>query len=234
MDDRVARVEYHDLSEAQSDAASRSRKVTRVGWMNRLSVGQKLNFAVFGNTMVLGLILVVMLGRIWTLYDTVQQQWFLVSIEVRSNNAALLLGDAADLIETAEAAAAGPVRDRAVADAAAVLDVASDALTVAIEFGGGQLPATGGPEIKEFRSKIDNLRNALRRAASSSDSLSPILEYTLTLHNNLGRFALNFSRLSSKEWRQDICRSLQFRHHIYCCDDLRYRDFDIGSAADRR
>ena len=124
----------HDFNTAGESATTAAPpEPVKGGWWNGLSLRGKLGLAVFGNTIVLALIALIMLGGTWQLGQGGHAQAILASVEVRTNNAAIALVDAGRGLEAAENAQDPSARQQGLTDALSALDIAHETLTDPIE-----------------------------------------------------------------------------------------------------
>ena len=182
----------HNFDFGGDVAAPRTADVPQTGAFERMSLNRKLKLAVFGNTIVLALVAIVMLGGTWQLGQGGHAQAVIASIEVRSNNAAIALVDAEKSLEAAQSASNASSREQALSQAVAALDLAHETLTDPIEFAGDRMPADIGPVVEGFRTSVDNLRADVQEAAAGSSDIPALLVETQTLYDELSTFALDF------------------------------------------
>jgi methyl-accepting chemotaxis protein len=174
------------------EAAGYARALSRPGWFDRLSVAGKLNLAVFGNTIVLALVAIVMLAGTYYLGQSGHRQAVLASIEVRTNNAAIALVDVVQGLESAENGdqAAG------LAQAKSALDAAYQSLSAPIDFAGDAMPADIQPIVVGFRNAVGDLRAELAAAqadiAADRSDIAPFRIKTEALYGDISTFAVDF------------------------------------------
>jgi len=186
----------HSFETSSSDvalpASNGARVEARKGWWNGLSLRGKLGLAVFGNTIVLALIAIIMLAGTWQLGQGGHAQAILASVEVRTNNAAIALVDASRSLEAAENAGTAEAREVELAEAAAALDLAHETLTDPIEFAGDRMPSKIGPVVEGFRSSVDELRGDLASARGTNTDLGALRDKTDSLYAEVSTFAVDF------------------------------------------
>ncbi|MEM6476911.1 MAG: hypothetical protein AAF687_12160, partial [Pseudomonadota bacterium] len=174
----------HDFEPLLADEGEQTRK----GWFGPISLTKKLNLAVLGNTLVLALVAIVMLTGTAYLAELGRDQTILASVEVRSNNAAIALVDAADALEEGERPRAG-----------AALDLAYETMTDPIEFAGDKMPAHLAPVMHGFRDRIDGLRSDYRAAGADADKEQGLSRKVRVLYKDLSTFAVDFHEEAAGE-----------------------------------
>lgn len=164
------------------------------GLLGRMSLVRKLNLAVFGNTIVLAMVAIVMLAGTYSLGQAGQNQAIIASVEVRTNNAAIALVDVAAQLETAAASSDDGERSQAIAGALTGLDLAYETLTDPIEFAGERMPADVGPVVEGFRSSVDALRSEVRQTQSTGGDIDidALGDQTEALYAEVASFAVAF------------------------------------------
>lgn len=187
-------VDSADAGVADSGASASDEAHTPPGssWFGPMTVARKLKLAVFGNTIVLALLALVMLGGTWQLGQGGNAQAVLSSIEVRTNNAAIAMVDVVNSLEAAELATSEAARADNIAQAVAALDQAHENLTDPIEFAGDNMPADIGPLIEGFRTQVDELRSATIRGAGNAESVAEMRADAQEAYSDISTFALNF------------------------------------------
>ena len=160
--------------------------------LSRLSVSGKLNLAVFGNTIVLALIAVIMLAGTWQLGQGGERQAILASVEVRTNNAAIALVDAVDRLEAAQAADSAEDRTASLAEARDALDTAHVALSDPFELAGDTMPADLALVLEGFLGRIDALRLEVDRLPADVVAVTAWRAEAATLYDEISTFALDF------------------------------------------
>ena len=185
-------------------ASAKARLAMPTSWLERTSLSKKLNLAVFGNTMVLAMVAVVMLLGTQHLGGLGQQQAIIASVEVRSNNAAIALVDVVEGLREAEPGQ----NSEGIEQARENLTVARQALSDPIDFAGENMPPHLGVAVHGFRDRIDDLsadigvRGAAPSDLSSARSDAELLYrdvsvYAVDLHDEAaGKADILFSRLS--------------------------------------
>ena len=180
----------------EEGAAAKSR------WFRKLSVVGKLRLGVLGNTMVLALIAAILLGGTWLLGQGGNAQAIIASIEVRANNAAIVLVDVEKALEVAEKAETSSARSAAMTQASQGLDLAYEYLSDPIEFAGDAMPAEFGPTVEELRSDVDQLRNELISVRSDVSAVGELRGSTANAYDKISTFAIEFHEVSAS--RADI------------------------------
>lgn len=175
------------LPDEDARGARGARGAARGGWLARLSVAAKLNLAVFGNTIVLALIAVVMLAGTWQLAQGGERQAILASVEVRTNNAAIALVAAS---EGLDAAASGDAEGLATARDS--MRIAHDALTDPVEFAGDRMPADLVPVMQDFLNRVDDLRSDADRLTGDKGEIVALRADTMAAYADISGFAVTF------------------------------------------
>ncbi|BDW83487.1 chemotaxis protein [Erythrobacter sp. Dej080120_24] len=175
------------LPDEDAGGARGARGTARGGWLARLSVAAKLNLAVFGNTIVLALIAVVMLAGTWQLAQGGERQAILASVEVRTNNAAIALVAATDGLD---AAAAGDAEG--LAKARDSLRTAHDALKDPVDFAGDRMPADLVPVMQGFLATVDDLRSDADRLTANQREIAALRAETQAAYADISGFAVQF------------------------------------------
>lgn len=158
----------------------------KAGFIANLSITRKLNFAVYGGTILLAtLALITILGALH-LSDRGREQIILASIEVRTNNAAIALNDALDGLRYADQSAQGD----ALAAARSNVEMALVALNDPIDFADGDLPADLGPELTAFRDRTQALEQQLSAPSIDTESRARIAAETEQLYTEVSQFAV--------------------------------------------
>lgn len=176
-------LEQHNHGQVrQSSAHEKPRSV-----LERLSVTQKLNLAIIGNTIVLGLMAAVMVAGIIALGAAGQRQTILASAEVRSNNAAIALADASRHLEGAVAGRSGEALEGARAD----LETAQAALSAPLEYGGENMPAAIGDSLVKFRNQVASLRSEIGQSGPAPRNLAALREQNEQIYGELSTYAVD-------------------------------------------
>jgi len=158
----------------------------RTSWFARLSVTAKLNLAVFGNTVVLAVIALVMLAGTFHLADMGHRQAVLASVEVRTNNAAIALVDAVDGLEMAQEGEG----DAGYKQARRALDKAYAALSDPIEFAGDRMPEDLGPRVFAFRDEVSAIQAGLGAGRLDEASVADLFQRSKQLYTEVSTFAV--------------------------------------------
>jgi len=185
----------YDFNEqpGSSETAIAAETDETTSWLDRFSVRRKLNLAVFGNTIVLALVAVVILGGTQYLGSLGQQQAIIASVEVRSNNAAIALIDAAQDLEQVTP---GGSNDDLLA-ARAELQNAYQSLTDPIEFAGDDMPPELGATMHGFRDRISTIRQQLGSSGAAPENVAEIRSETNKLYGELSTFAVDFHAVAA-------------------------------------
>lgn len=160
-------------------------------WLERSSLAGKLNLALLGNTFVLALVAATLLLGTFYLGQGGQKQAVVASIEVRTNNAAIIMVDAVEDLEIAREASDPIVRSESIAEALAALDQAHETLTDPIEFAGDRMPNDVGPIILGLRDRVDDLRIDMR-AGVPSQSIEGFETRSRAIYRDMSQFALAY------------------------------------------
>ncbi len=166
---------------------------TRQSWLDRLSLVEKLYLAVFGNTLVLALVAVVMLAGTGYLGGLGQAQAIITSVEVRSNNAAIALVTTVDNLEVADN------RDgvTSLVEARSSLALAYQTLTDPIEFAGEDMPANLGASVHGFRDRVSALQTKLDAAESNPELLAETRKEAKQLYSDVSVFAVELHEIAA-------------------------------------
>lgn len=178
--------------EAASVAYSRNEVSSKPSWFGQMSVSRKLNLAVFGNTIVLALVALMMLGGTYYLGQGGQKQAIIASIEVRSNNAAIALVNVADALQRAEGTNSPGERSSAMSEVRSGLDLAHETLTDPIEFAGDRMPEDVGSLLEGYRSEIETLRSRAASLGSDSSEIAELRGDVRSLYGEVSTFAVDY------------------------------------------
>jgi methyl-accepting chemotaxis protein len=176
----------HELELADGEAVRRS-------WLDRFSLVKKLYLAVFGNTLVLALVAMVMLAGTAYLGGLGQAQAIITSVEVRSNNAAIALVTTVDSLEAAD------TRDgvTSLTEARSSLALAYQTLTDPIEFAGEDMPADLGSSVHGFRDRVGALQTKLDEAGSNPELLAEARTEAKQLYSDVSVFAVDLHEIAA-------------------------------------
>jgi len=159
-------------------------------WLDRLSLGKKLYIAVFGNTLVLAMVAIVMLAGTAYLAELGRAQAIITSVEVRTNNAAIALVTTVDSLETDDV---GTVAD--IESARNSLALAYQTLTDPIEFAGDDMPPELGASVHGFRDRVSTLQTQLARA--DERDMGAIQDDTKQLYSDVSTFAVDLHAVAA-------------------------------------
>lgn len=157
-------------------------------WIDRMSLTRKLNLAVFGNTFVLGLVAVLMLGGTYQLGQGGHAQTILASVEVSANNAAIALVDAEAGLERAEQGES----QAGLEQARTALRVAKARLDDPIQFSGDNMPAELGATLIGFRDRVSDIAERVNKPGLSGEQTSSLRNETAALYSDTSKFAVEF------------------------------------------
>lgn len=142
--------------------------------------------------MVLAIVAAALLAGTWHLGERGNDQAVLVSIEVRSNNAAIALVDAIEALENAAYAERASARRSARTASRDALDIAYVAIDDPIEFAGERMPPQFAPTLSDFREDIAELRRDLAAAGDQPEEFAPLAARARSLYRSVSTFATNF------------------------------------------
>lgn len=176
-----------------------ARSQSRGGWFANLPVARKLNLAVFGNTILLAVLALVMLGGTWQLGQGGNAIAVLASIEVRSNNAAIALVDVVDALEQAEGAQTQRARTGSLDDARAALETAYASISDPINFAGDAMPSEHGPTVEALRDSIVGLRDDLGAARADTSNIPALRAKAQGVYDEVSTFAIDFHTIATSQ-----------------------------------
>lgn len=175
-------------------------------WLDRFSLVKKLYLAVFGNTLVLALVALVMLAGTAYLAGLGQAQAIITSVEVRSNNAAIALMTTVDSLEPV--GESGSVED--LAEARASLALAYQTLTDPIEYAGEDMPTDLGVSLHRFRDGVQALQAQLETGQSSPEALALARSEAKQLYTEVSVFAVDLHEVAAAKGDELFAQLSQF------------------------
>lgn len=164
---------------------------TRDRWA-AMRIARKLNLAVFGNTIVLAAVALIILGGTWHLAQSGREQIVMSTVEVRSNNAALELIGAVERLDALGDGRGDAVGENNIAAVQLALSDAQRHLDESIELSVGEMPADIQVVVTGFRDRIVGLRTQLDAGPTTTDNVAAIRKETAELKAEISVFALNF------------------------------------------
>jgi methyl-accepting chemotaxis protein len=176
------------------DARSTSAQADAPGWFDRSSLTRKLNIAVLGNTIVLGLVAAALLFGTYQLGQGGHAQAVIASIEVRTNNAAIAMVDVIESLEAAGEADTVSERSQALDGAVGGLNLTYETLSDPIEFAGDRMPADVGPTVLGFRDQVDSLRADLGAGGADAEAIAGFETRARDLYRDISSFALDYHK----------------------------------------
>ncbi len=188
----------------EADVPRRIEPAIRDRWFGHLSVSGKLNLTVFSNIIVLAVIAVVVLSGAWVLSQQGQAQAALVSVEVRSNNAAIALVDVVDGLDSAKQAATESARAESLIKASTALDLADQMLNDSLNSPSDRIPTDISRVIEGFRSSIDHLRSDLDELDTEPSAAAALHEEAKALYRGVSSFAVDFHDKSTSGYERLI------------------------------
>ena len=174
------------------DGATGQATTLRDGWFARLSIVRKLQLAVFGNTIVLAVITVLMLGGTWYFSEEGEEQAAMSFVEVRTGNSAIIMVDAVAALQRAESATSPEEQNRAIAEAGVVLALLDDILSDPAVFGDEIMPAAVKPQVDGFRRSLAQLRGDIAVFEGSAQELAAIRNQAASLYDAISDFSLAY------------------------------------------
>ena len=160
----------------------------KASWLDRMPLARKLNFAVFGNTLVLALVAVMMLAGTNYLGESGRAQSILTSIEVGTNNAALALVDAEEGLEQAQASESQTGLDAA-KDA---MRIAQDRLADPISFAADRMPEKYAGTVSGLLDRATAIAEQLNQDSISLAQIATLRDQTASLYDDTSTFAIEF------------------------------------------
>jgi len=161
-------------------------------FLDRFRVATKLNFAVFGNTLVLALVALTILATTFSLGDMGKKQDWLVSVEARTNYSAIALADASDALDDAIASEVAADRASALAEANQRLKHADDMLLVPLSGDGEYVSDDVRATLTAFHERINALSADLAAAGGDRAAIAALDPQANKLYKDVSEFGASY------------------------------------------
>ncbi|MEP0392972.1 MAG: HAMP domain-containing methyl-accepting chemotaxis protein [Erythrobacter sp.] len=165
----------------------------RKGLFGNWSIAGKLGFAVFGNTVLLVVLTIIILGGSFVLANNGREQAVMSIVETQTANSALVLVDAADELDAAIAASSSDARRSQVTKADASFDLSYHLLTTRVEAEGDALPSDSASEYDAFRQSLSLLANEVTASDYTTEQLVGLRDRTSALRSEMSGFTTSYN-----------------------------------------
>ncbi|MEP1420539.1 MAG: HAMP domain-containing methyl-accepting chemotaxis protein [Erythrobacter sp.] len=165
----------------------------RKGLFGNWSIAGKLGFAVFGNTVLLVVLTIIILGGSFVLANNGREQAVMSIVETQTANSALVLVDAADELDAAIAASSSGARRSQVTKADASFDLSYHLLTTRVEAEGDALPSDSASEYDAFRQSLSLLANEVTASDYTTEQLVGLRDRTSALRSEMSGFTTSYN-----------------------------------------
>lgn len=169
-----------------SDYAAKTRK-------GKLSVVAKLGFAVFGNTLLLVVITIIILGGTFILADNGRELAVKGIVEVQTANSSLVLVDAVEELDEAIVAGSADDRRMAITRADASYDLAFHLLTTRLDEEKAELPSDSAENYTAFRTSLNQLAGEMSARDISQTELVDVRARTKALQREMSGFTTSYN-----------------------------------------
>lgn len=169
-----------------SDYEAKTRK-------GKLSVVAKLGFAVFGNTLLLVVITIIILGGTFILADNGRELAVKGIVEVQTANSSLVLVDAVEELDEAIVAGSADDRRMAITRADASYDLAFHLLTTRLDEEKAELPSDSAENYTAFRTSLNQLAGEMSARDISQTELVDVRARTKALQSEMSGFTTSYN-----------------------------------------
>ena len=182
----------HEGNQDHMESAGRPQVAPSARRASDMSVVKKLNLAVFGNTLVLAALAVMILTGMWYYSEAGRELKLVATVDVQIGDAGLSLANAVDALENAQAAKGSAERQREVSVARDAVDRTAQILDNPEDLADGAMPMDVANDLDRFRMAVVALRTQFDGAPQTNDNLGAIRREGQTLRKEMTAYAFDF------------------------------------------